>query len=315
MKNVLITGVTGFIGQSLVKYFKDNEQLQMYGHSRDIGKIANLFGGTSLKPLNQISIETINENQIETIVHLAGIAHDIAGKQGDDVYFDVNYQLTCDLYKLFCDSKAESFVFVSSIKAAVNHSENTIDENTLVNPSGVYGHSKRKAEEYIESLPQEKQVYILRPCMVHGPGNKGNLNLLYKLVRFGIPYPLGSYQNRRSFLSIENFCFVIDAIVGEKLEPGLYHLADDEAISTTDLVKLIARGLEKKTLILNIPKSLIHVIATIGSWLNAPFNQGTLAKLTESMRVSNQKILANLGKNLPVSTREGLMKTISSFHE
>src|SRR5690625_6395669 len=77
--------------------------------------------------------------------------------------------------------------------------------------------------------------------MIHGPGNKGNLNLLYQLVKSGIPYPVKAFNNKRSFVSIENLCFIIRELIEGEVEQGLYHVADDEPTYTHDLVKLIDR--------------------------------------------------------------------------
>ena len=151
--------------------------------------------------------------------------------------------------------------------------------------------------------------------MIHGPGNKGNLNLLYKFVQAGIPYPLGSFKNQRSFLSIQNFCFIIQNLINGALNPGAYLLADSMSISTLDLVKLIGRVSGKKVRFIKMPKSLVRGLAHMGSIFHAPFNTSTLVKLVENMKVSNKKLLLNLKKELPISTIDGLTKTIKSFNE
>ena len=92
----------------------------------------------------------------------------------------------------------------------------------------------------------DKSVFILRPCMIHGPGNKGNLNLLYKVVSKSIPWPLGAFDNRRSFTSIDNLCFVIDRLISEKSRPGVYHIADDEPLSTNELIEVICETMGRK---------------------------------------------------------------------
>ena len=76
---------------------------------------------------------------------------------------------------------------------------------------------KLKANPY-----DDKQVYILRPCMIHGSGNKGNLNLLYNVVRKGIPWPLGAFENRRSFTSIDNLCYVVEGLLTKEVGSGIY---------------------------------------------------------------------------------------------
>jgi nucleoside-diphosphate-sugar epimerase len=247
---------------------------------------------------------------------LAGIAHDISGRFKVDDYQQVNYRDTRNLHEVFINSKASTFVFISSIKAVVDHTNGIIDENFVPKPASEYGKSKRKAEEFItKNARKEKKHFILRPCMIHGPGNKGNLNLLYRFVKTGIPYPLGAFKNKRSFLSIENFCFVIQKIIEEQLKSGTYLLSDDDPVSTNEVVRIIGRGLDKKVRILHLPKAIILSLARIGSWTQAPFNTSTVAKLCENMVVSNQKLLLNLKAKLPVSSIDGLMKTIKSFNE
>ena len=189
-------------------------------------------------------------------------------------------------------------------------------EDVTPNPITHYGKSKLLAEQYILSqlIPDDKRVYILRPCMIHGPGNKGNLNLLYNLVSKGFPWPLGLFENSRSYLSIENLCFIIrELIEREDISSGVYNVADDVPLSTNEIVKMISESKGKKAVILNISVSFIKQIAYVGDVLNLPLNSDRLQKLTESYIVSNAKIKKVLGKQLPVSSKEGLMQTFKSF--
>jgi len=316
MKNILITGITGFLGTSLVEYFHGNDEFKIIGHSRDIENAKQQIKEFEVEFIPELTCKNLDEHQIEFVIHLAGIAHDISGKFQPEDYEKINHFGTQKLYDQFINSKANTFVFVSSIKAAVDHSEKIIDENVRPNPRSAYGISKLRAEEYIsDHAVKEKDYYILRPCMVHGPGNKGNLNSLYKFVEKGLPYPLGAFKNRRSFLSIENFCFVIQKILDKQLIPETYHLADDQQLSTVELVKLIGSVVGNKSRILNLPKSMIQLLAWIGGSFRLPFNQSNISKLTEDLIVSNRKLLLNLGSGLPVSAEEGLKKTIRSFDE
>ncbi|MPM46981.1 hypothetical protein SDC9_93688 [bioreactor metagenome] len=177
--------------------------------------------------------------------------------------------------------------------------------------------SKRDAELYILSKKinqSAKQTYILRPTMIHGKGNKGNLNLLYEFVRKGIPWPLGAYENKRSFTSIDNLIFIIQNLIDHDIEGGVYQIADDDAISTRDLIAIISETLNKPTRIWDINKSLINFLALVGSKLNLPFNQERVKKLTENYIVSNEKIKKAIGiQKMPVATVEGLTKSIKSF--
>ena len=191
-----------------------------------------------------------------------------------------------------------------------------MSEEVIPSPITHYGKSKLLAEQYILSqpIPDGKRVYILRPCMIHGPGNKGNLNLLYSLVSKGLPWPLGLFANSRSYLSIENLCFIIKELIDrEDIPSGVYNVADDLPISTNEVIKMIAESKGKKAKILNLSKNLIKELARVGDSLKLPLNSERLQKLTESYVVSNSKIKSALGKPLPISSKDGLIRTFQSF--
>lgn len=159
-----------------------------------------------------------------------------------------------------------------------------------------------------------KQVYIFRPCMIHGPGNKGNLNLLYNVVKKGIPWPLGAFENRRTFTSIENICYAVNGVITKDVPSGIYNMGDDEALSTNELIEEICKSLGKKPHIWKLPKSLMNGIAKVGDILHLPLNSERLRKLTENYISSNEKIKKALGiKKMPVGARDGLKVTLRSF--
>jgi nucleoside-diphosphate-sugar epimerase len=150
--------------------------------------------------------------------------------------------------------------------------------------------------------------------MIHGPNNKGNLNLLYNFISKGIPYPFGRYVNKRSFVSVDNLCFVIKELIdNSKIESGIYNIADDISLSTIDLVQLISEVLCKPTRILKVPKLLIRFVAKVGDFLTLPINSERVLKLTENYEVSNLKIKTAIQKELPLSSKEGIEKTVISF--
>ena len=219
------------------------------------------------------------------------------------------------------ESSAKKFIFFSSVKAAADSVIGDIlTEDVIPTPVGPYGESKIKAEEYIKEHLEysitEKQVYILRPCMIHGPGNKGNLNLLYNVVKKGIPWPLGDFDNRRSFTSIDNLCYVIEGLLNQDVPTGIYHMGDDEALSTNELIGIMCEAMGKKPHIWKMNKRVMEGCAGLGTLMHLPLNTERLRKLTENYVVSNAKIKGALGiDKLPVTAKEGLMKTIRSFEE
>ena len=309
MPRILITGVTGFVGSNLVKYFSGLKDYSIIGHSRDLKKAKEQFRSYKLELITDYSASLLNELKIDCVIHLAGIAHDLSSQYKPEDYYRVNDKGTKLVYDEFLRSNATKFIFVSSIKAAVDISREPATEEVTPNPVTDYGKSKLKAEQYIQSREREegKNFYILRPCMIHGPGNKGNLNLLYRFVKTGIPFPFGAFENRRSFLSLDNFIFITQQLLDKEIISGVYHLADDGFLSTTDLYKVIATSLRKRSRVWNIPKRWIQVFAGILR------KKHLVNKLTEDMMVSNKKIVGELGVSLPVALHDGIRKTISSF--
>jgi nucleoside-diphosphate-sugar epimerase len=208
------------------------------------------------------------------------------------------------------------FITLSSVKAVVDGCVGSLTEECTPHPVTHYGKSKLLAEQYILSkkFPVGKSVYILRPCMIHGPGNKGNLNLLYQLVSKGIPWPLGAFENNRSFCSIDNLMFIIKELIErEDIPSGVYNVADDEALSTNDVISILAESQNRTPKIWKVSKGLVQYVAKIGNLLRLPLNEERLHKLTDSYVVSNQKLKSVIGKPLPVSSKEGLFKTFKSF--
>ena len=300
---VFITGINGFVGQNLRPYLTQDFDIQ--GISRK-GKGDGLTYRMFLE-----------ENRpYDAIIHLAGKAHDAKNTVNGSEYYDVNYKLTRQLYDQFLQSKAEKFIYISSVKAAADSVAGVLTEDVLPHPITVYGKSKLMAENYILSnLHSTKKVYILRPCLIHGPGNNGNLNLLHGIVTKGYPWPLGAFDNQRSYCSIDNLCFVINELLVQNAIPsGVFNVADTESLSMNEVIHLISSTNSTKAKIWNVPKKLIKIIASIGTIVKLPINSERIQKLTESYVVSNVKIKGAIGKPLPLSAQEGLIKTFQSFN-
>ncbi len=317
--NILITGIHGFIGSNFIRALRDKHTL--YGLDiifpcRD--GVSQTFSWRDIEPTS-FPFQTLP--QFDAIIHLAGKAHDTKNQSAAQSYFDINTGLTQKIFDFFLESSAKKFIFFSSVKAAADSVVgDMLTEDVIPAPVGAYGESKIKAEEYIkehlEYSTTEKQVYILRPCMIHGPGNKGNLNLLYNVVKKGIPWPLGDFDNRRSFTSIDNLCYVIEGLLNQDVPTGIYHMGDDEALSTNELIAIMCEAMGKQPHIWKMNKGFMEGCAGLGTLLHLPLNTERLRKLTENYVVSNAKIKAALGiDKMPVTAKEGLIKTIRSFEE
>ena len=312
--NILITGRHGFVGSNFVSALKGDNNL--YGLDIITPQKEGVIKTFLWENIETISYPLQNLPRFDAIIHLAGKAHDTKNQSIAQDYFDINTGLTQKIFDFFLESSAKKFIFFSSVKAAADSVIGDIlTEEINPTPVGPYGESKIRAEEYIQKhLPQDKQVYILRPCMIHGPGNKGNLNLLYNVVKKGIPWPLGSFDNRRSFTSIDNLCYVIEGLLTQDVPSGIYHIGDDEAMSTNELIITMCEVMEKKPHIWKMNKRVMEGCARLGTLLHLPLNTERLRKLTENYVVSNEKIKKALGiEKMPVTAKEGLVKTIKSF--
>lgn len=314
--NILITGIHGFVGSNLVNALKRDHTI----FGLDI--VAPAKDGVE-RTYSWADLDNGRLPQVDAIIHLAGKAHDTKNRSAAEVYFQVNTGLTKKIFDYFsAHPETGKFIFFSSVKAAVDKvPSEVLYEDIEPCPVGPYGESKVKAENYIrEQIERRREIYegreivILRPCMIHGPGNKGNLNLLYGFVKKGLPWPLGAFENRRTFTSIDNLTFVISGMLSKSIESGIYNMADDEPLSTNELIDVICSAMGKKARIIRVGKKLITGAARTGDILHLPLNSFRLNKLTENYVVSNQKIKKALGiEKMPVRAADGLTKTIQSF--
>ena len=309
---ILITGVHGFVGSNLVKAL--SKEHTIYGLDIIAPQKEGVKYTFSWDDLDKESMIP----DVDAIIHLAGKAHDTKNEAAAEVYFKVNTELTKKIYDYFLvHNSIKKLVFFSTAKAAADRVEGVLTEDVTPAPVGPYGESKIAAEKYIlEHMPTDKQVYIFRPCMIHGPGNKGNLNLLYGVVKKGLPWPLGAFDNRRTFTSIENICFAVNGVLTRDVPSGIYNMGDDEALSTNELIEEICKSLGKKAHIWKLPKGLMTSVAKLGGMFHLPLNPERLQKLTENYVSSNAKIKKALGVDkMPVDARTGLQRTLESFKD
>ena len=281
----LITGAYGFVGTNLCKYLAEKGHeclaLDIPAAKRDGVPYASFYTWDGLDKLPVV----------DAVVHLAGKAHDLKKVASEQSYFDINVGLT---EKIFAAAKTTRFIYFSSSKADAN--------------GNAYGRSKLAAEQFLNG-----RAIVLRPAMIHGPGNKGNLNLLWGIARRGLPWPLAAFENKRSFTSIANICAAVEALC-ERGENGIYPIADDEMISTNRLIELIAETCGKRAKLWRVPKGVMRMVAKIGDVLHLPLNTERIVKLTEDSFVNNSHLKSQLGwKRMPIRAEEGMRRTLRSF--
>ena len=343
-KVVLISGAFGFVGSNLSAYLagkgfelwaldvEDSAGMRECTNAR----VENGRSSPYARFFNWNQLEDIPWSEVYAVVHLAGKAHDTKNASDPQSYFDINTELAEKVLGVFsrkgASVSAEScaqtekaqigegkFILFSSVKAVADRADGVLTEEKVPDPQTPYGQSKLAAEKLVLNnshtrTPTHLSTYVLRPCMIHGPGNKGNLNLLYNIVKKGIPWPLGAFENERSFASIENVCAVVNGVLEKDVDPGVYQVADDDTISTNRLIQLIAESQSKGVRIVRVSKGLISFVAKLGDVLRFPLNSERLKKLTESYVVSNAKIKMALGwGRMPVSAEDGIRRTLQSF--
>ena len=281
----LITGAYGFVGTNLCKYLAEKghecHALDIPAAKRDGVPYVSFYTWDELDKLPVV----------DAVVHLAGKAHDLKRVASEQSYFDINVGLT---EKIFAAAKTTRFIYFSSSKADAN--------------GNAYGRSKLAAEQFLNG-----RAIVLRPAMIHGPGNKGNLNLLWGIARRGLPWPLAAFENKRSFTSIANICAAVEALC-ERGENGIYPIADDEMLSTNRLIELIAETCGKRAKLWRVPKGVMRMVAKLGDVLHLPLNTERIVKLTEDSFVNNSHLKSQLGWNrMPIRAEEGLRRTLRSF--
>lgn len=312
---ILITGPFGFVGRNLAKY------MAIRGHK--LAALSTTETATSgyRDIFSWDQLDRIDWAGVDAVIHLAGKAHDTRNAANPQTYFDVNVGLTQKIVDACLRSGGagpKAFVLFSSVKAVADRVDDVLREDAVPCPQTPYGKSKLEAENVVRAAfadpASATRCYILRPCMIHGPGNKGNLNRLYRAVQRGIPWPFGAFENRRSFASIGNVCAAVEALLATHAPAGVYQVADDEPLATNDVVRLIAEALDREPRIWRVPASLVRAVARTGDLLRLPLDSERLKKLTESYVVSNEKLKHALAwRRMPVEAQDGLRQTLASF--
>lgn len=299
---ILMTGAYGFVGTNLCRFLVAKghhcHALDVPAAKRDEVPYASFHTWDELDAV-------FAGGAYDAIVHLAGKAHDLKKVSSPQSYFDINVGLTQKIFTA-ASGKVPRFIYFSSIKA--------LDGDTP------YAQSKRAAEAWLKEQASATRIVALEPAMIHGPGNKGNLNLLVQVVRKGIPWPLAAFENLRSFTSIGNICAVVEALAAVPHDATgfdayqAFPMCDDTPVSTNRLIELIAEAYGRKARLLKLPKGLMRAAASLGTVLHLPLNTERLGKLTEDSVVDNAAIKHALGwDKMPIAAEDGLRATLASF--
>ena len=310
---ILVTGATGFIGTRL------SETLTNSGH-----QVRNTT--RSLAPNSSTTCEVItcdlesadNLDHLTTgcdaIVHLAGRAHVMSDDPAtsESLYLSANVDVTKKLAQSASRTGVKRMILMSSVK--VNGESTTIDtpftSQDAPNPQDPYGRSKTQAEQALWDVASTSELegIVIRPPLVYGPGVRANFASLIGIVNRGIPLPLGSINNKRSFVSIDNLIDCIATALQSSNAAGqTLMVSDGNDLTTPELIRSIASALRKSPKLFPFPSALLKLAATTAG------KRGAYDRLCGSLTVDIALTKQKLSWTPPFTVQDSLQRTVDAF--
>ena len=309
MTRVLITGAGGFVGQKLCSALEDAgfAIVPVYRTCRPglINGFHDVIVGKSIDATTDWTGELAD---VDVVVHLAAKVHVMNGDESDDLasFRGVNVEGTRNLAKQAAQFGVKRFVYLSSIKVnGERTNENPFVADQAPKPEDFYATSKMEAEIALREIEKETgiEVVIIRPPLVYGPGVKGNLAALARMIKRGIPLPLGAVNNRRDFVSIYNLTDLIRICCLHPAAAGsIFLVSDDESISTVELIRYMSKGLERKARLFFVPIWALKLAAGLFG------NTVKVEKLTGSLQIDMSATQEILDWKPPLTVAESFRK-------
>jgi nucleoside-diphosphate-sugar epimerase len=321
-RTILVTGASGFVGRHLIpslvhrgaKVRATSRRAVEAGFPEWVEwvKVDPLGAETDLAPVL---------DGVDIVIHLATLAHETDPRDQPDEseFMAVNADGSRRLAAAALKAGMGRFVFISSIKAVAESGDVLVDEQSPPRPISPYGRSKLAAELALGRVFNDSPAdwCVLRPVLVYGPGNPGNMARLLSLVKSGLPLPLGGIRNRRSFVFVGNLVAAIVQVASTPGVPGrVFHVADDEAVSTPELIREIAAAAGRRVRLWSVPHWALSLAAATGdvasaAGLRTGLDSYSLRRLESSLTVSNQALKTATGWRPRLTLAERLRLTLN----
>lgn len=268
LRSVLVTGAAGFVGSG-VTFELLRRRYPVVGSVRDVaGKsMANLVSSGPISGKTDWSEALVSK---DVVIHCAARAHVMNDRESDplEVFREVNVRGTLSLARQAATAGVQRFIFVSSVKV---NGEQTLEGQAFFSndspfPEDSYGISKHEAEVGLRELAAKTgmEVVIVRPPLVYGPGVKGNFASMINLVWKGVPLPLGAVHNKRSLVALDNLIdLIITCISHPNAANETFLVSDGEDLSTTQLLRGVAKAMGKSSRLIPIPEGVLQFGATL----------------------------------------------------
>ncbi|MDX2112024.1 MAG: NAD-dependent epimerase/dehydratase family protein [Verrucomicrobiota bacterium] len=323
-RTVLVTGANGFVGLHLCKWLLEagyDVVAQTRNASSDkLNALSRIYSGLRIYRIEEINQSTDWSgvlNEVDYIVHLAAVAHR-RGKVNDSVYDEVNTQGTIKLVKdAAASSSVKRLIFISTIGVHGNGATQVVNEVSPINPQTAYAKSKYRAECFIQEYLKDKPLdwCIMRPTLIYGAGNPGNMQRLFDLVAKRIPLPFASINSRRTFLCIDNLADAITRALGHpKASRSVFCMADSEIVTLNELLSQIALVLQIPLRNYKIPLGCLKMLGMAGDALAfatrkpVPFDTYSVDRMIGSLVVDNTKVRNTMEWTPPVTFPRGLQQ-------
>ncbi len=320
--NIFLTGATGFIGGSILRsVLSENNTIYAVSRRKDNRPMRNVKWVICEDLFDLACIEEYMKD-IDVVIHAAAFAHQTrkTGAKDYNKFLSINVELTKKVYASACKFNVKHFLFLSSIGAIASQSKVLISETTMPQPDNDYGRSKHLAEIELMEMRKshETPITIVRPCLVYGEGNPGNMKRLSDLLGLKVPLPFGLVTEKRSFLYIENLIDFLDrALLNEKAFDDDFNVADKEFSTLTEIVREIAKAKNIDVRIFRFPIIGLKVLGVFGDLasilrLRVGFDSYSVNRLIGGLSISIKKSEEKLNWTPPYRFRDAIQMTFGN---